>query len=100
MWRSLSANARAELLYYGRAEVKTSDHRPVNALFDVEIEICDETLLRREYMGTCERLKPSNALVAFDMRASVAQRKYQLLEEVVFYCNQKYGTNIVIVERL
>ncbi|CAF4100531.1 unnamed protein product, partial [Didymodactylos carnosus] len=37
-------------LFYGRAEVKTSDHRPVSGIFDIEVEICDESKLYQEYV--------------------------------------------------
>ena len=99
LYRNMSDNVQNQLVYYGRAEVKTSDHRPVSALIDAEVEICDEEHLYRDYMNMCERLRPSNALVIYDMRASVSQRKNQVMEEVEVYVKRKYGQNINFVDR-
>ena len=61
LWRSIFPDVQSKQLYYGRAEVKTSDHRPVSAIFDVEIEICDEVKMHEAYVNIYERFKPSNA---------------------------------------
>ncbi|CAF1106784.1 unnamed protein product [Rotaria sordida] len=99
LWRSTSPNVQATQLYYGRAEVKTSDHRPVNSIFDVDIEICDEKKLYDEYVQIYKRLAPSNALIIYDMRADLSQRKHQLMDEFDSYVKRKYGSDISIVDR-
>jgi len=99
LWRSTSPYAQAELLYYGRADVQTSDHRPVSAIFDVDVEICDEIKLNREYVGIYEKFRPSNALVVFDMRADLIQRKAQLFDEFESYVKRKYGSEIAVFDR-
>ena len=100
LWRSIIPDVRTNQLYYGRAEVKTSDHRPVSAMFDVEIEICDETRLHQEYLHIYKRFAPSNALIIFNMRADLSSRKNQILEEFDSYIKRKYGSETSIVDRL
>ena len=87
-------------MYYGRAEVKTSDHRPVSSIFDVDVEICDETKMHQEYVNIYERFAPSNAVIIYDMFADLIQRKNQLLEEFDSYVKRKYGSDIPIIDRL
>ncbi|CAF2763131.1 unnamed protein product [Rotaria sp. Silwood2] len=99
LWRSISHNIQVKQLYYGRAEVKTSDHRPVNSIFDVDIEICDEKKLYGEYVQLHKRLAPSNALIIYDMRADLNQRKLQVMDEFDAYVRRKYGTAVSIIDR-
>lgn len=80
--------------------MKTSDHRPVSAIFDVDIEICDEAKMHREYVEIYERWRPSNARVLFDMRASLNNQKNQVIEEFESYVKRKYALNTPIVDRL
>jgi phosphatidylinositol-bisphosphatase len=100
LWRSISPELRTQQLYYGRAEVKTSDHRPVSSIFDVEVEICDEKRLYQEYVNIYKRLAPSNAVVVYDMRADLFSRRYQVMGEFDSYVKTKYGSDITIVDRL
>jgi phosphatidylinositol-bisphosphatase len=100
LWRSLFPDVQTKQLYYGRAEVKTSDHRPVSAMFDVDIEICDEEKMYKEYVNIYERFKPSNAQIVYDMKNDVNVRKKQLIEEFDFYVKKKYGLDITITDRL
>lgn len=100
LWRSILPNVQTQLLYYGRAEVKTSDHRPVSAMFDAEIEICDEGRMSQECAYICERMTPSGALVIYEMRDNLSQSKARLLEEFDSYVKRKYGLSTTIVDRL
>jgi phosphatidylinositol-bisphosphatase len=100
LWRSLFPDVQTKQLYYGRAEVKTSDHRPVSAMFDVDIEICDEEKMYKEYVNIYERFKPSNAQIVYDMKNDLNLRKKQLIEEFDFYVKKKYGLDITITDRL
>jgi hypothetical protein len=100
LWRSIFPDVQAKQLYYGRAEVKTSDHRPVSSMFDVEIEICDEARMYQEYANIYKRFTPLNALIIYDMRAELISRKNQLIDEFDSYVKRKYGSDITIVERL
>ena len=80
--------------------MKTSDHRPVSSMFDVEIEKCDEIRMHEEFVNIYKRFAPSNALVIFDMRADLSARKSQIIEEFDSYVKRKYGFEIPIIERL
>ncbi|CAF4664702.1 unnamed protein product, partial [Rotaria magnacalcarata] len=73
LWRTTCPNIQIKQLYYGRAEVKTSDHRPVSSIFDADVEICDEKRLYEEYVQLYRRLAPSNALIRYDMVANSIQ---------------------------
>jgi phosphatidylinositol-bisphosphatase len=100
LWRSIAPDVRTNQLYYGRAEVKTSDHRPVGSIFDAEIEICDEKRLKQEYEHIYKRFAPSNALIIYDMRADLFSRRNQVMEEFDSYVKRKYGLDIIIIDRL
>jgi phosphatidylinositol-bisphosphatase len=100
LWRSIFPDIRTKQLYYGRAEVKTSDHRPVSAIFDVEIERCDEAKMHEEYINIYKRFKPSNAQIIYEIKSDVNLRKKQLIEEFDMYVKQKYGFDIAIIDRL
>jgi hypothetical protein len=100
LWRSIFPNVQTNQLYYGRAEVKTSDHRPVSSIFDVDVEICDETRMHQEYVNIYEKFAPSNAVVIYDMFGDLIQRKNQLLEEFDSYVKRRYGSDIPIIDRL
>ena len=100
LWRSISPNVEAKQLYYGRAEVKTSDHRPVGALFDIDLEVCDEKRMHHEFVGILERFAPSNAQLVYELKSDVNVRRNQLIEEFDLYVKRKYGLDINIVDRL
>lgn len=100
LWRSITPDVRTNQLYYGRAEVKTSDHRPVSAMFDVEIEICDETRLHQEYLQIYKKFAPTNALIVYTMRADLFSQRKQLMEEFDSYVKRNYGLDIPIIDRL
>lgn len=99
-WRSIFPNIQTKQLYYGRAEVKTSDHRPVSAIFDVDVEICDEAKMHHEFINIYERFKPSNAQIVYNIKNDINLRKIQLIEEFDMYIKRKYGFDITIVDRL
>lgn len=100
LWRSITPDVETKQLYYGRAEVKTSDHRPVSSIFDVDIEICDEIRMHHEYVNIYRKFAPSNAVIIFDMRADLYSRKNSLIEEFDSYIKRKYGFDTPIIERL
>ncbi|CAF3352060.1 unnamed protein product [Rotaria socialis] len=99
LWRTTCPNIQIKQLYYGRAEVKTSDHRPVSSIFDADVEICDEKRLYEEYVQLYRRLSPSNALIRYDMVANSIQTKQQIIDEFDLYIKKRYGSDISIVDR-
>ena len=81
--------------------MKTSDHRPVSALFDIDVEICDETKLHQEFIGIHVGFIPSNAQIAAEIKLdSTNARRNQLLEELDFYVKKNYGTETLMIDRL
>ena len=69
-------------------------------MFDVDIEKCDEKQLYDEYIKIYQKFSPFNALVIYDMRADLNQRKYQLIEQFHSYIKIKYGSDISIIDCL
>jgi phosphatidylinositol-bisphosphatase len=100
LWRSILPDVGVKQLYYGRAEVRTSDHRPVSSMFDVDIEICDEIRMYQEYNNIYKRFAPSNAVIIYEMRADLGFRKNQVMDEFDSYVKRNYGLDIPIIERL
>lgn len=100
LWRTTCPNIQIKQLYYGRAEVKTSDHRPVSAMFDVDFEFCDEKRLYEEYVQLFRKFAPSNALIRCDMIPTLAQKKQQFVDEFDSYIKRRYGADIRIIDRL
>lgn len=100
LWRSISPSIRCKQVYYGRAEVKTSDHRPVSAMFDIDVEIMDEKKMHEEYIQINERFIPSNAQVIYQMKQEPNLRRFQLIEEFDLYVKRNYGRDINIADRL
>ncbi|CAF0837615.1 unnamed protein product [Rotaria sordida] len=99
LWRSIFPNIQTKQLYYGHAEVKTSDHRPVSAMFDIDVEICDETKMHKNFINIHERFKPSNAQIIFDIKNDINLNKNQLIQEFDMYVKKKYGFDNIIVDR-
>jgi hypothetical protein len=93
-------NVSSKQLYYGRAEVKTSDHRPVSSLFDVDIEIADEQQMYDEYVRIHERFQPSNGQIIVEMTNESNQRRQHLLDEFDVYIKKTYGNQLTLIDRL
>ena len=72
----------------------------MSSLFDVEFEICDEKRMHHEFVNIYKRFAPSNAVIIFNMRAELSQRKNQLIDEFDSYVKRKYGLDISIIDRL
>ncbi|CAF0749054.1 unnamed protein product [Didymodactylos carnosus] len=91
LWRSMPHVCSTQL-FYGRSEVKTSDHRPVSGIFAIEVEVCDEVKLYHEYIKIYERFAPTNGLILFDMimRSDIIDRKANMLDEFVLYIKKNY----------
>ncbi|CAF1020786.1 unnamed protein product [Adineta steineri] len=99
LWRSINPDICTKQLYYGRAEVKTSDHRPVSSIFDVEVEKCDEIKMHQEYINIYKRFQPSHAQMIIHIKTETNLRKNQLIEEFDMYFKKNYGLDIVVVDR-
>jgi len=99
LWRSILPNLQSQLLYYGRAEVKTSDHRPVSAMFDVDVEILDETKMHQNYVEINERFRPTNGQIVFQLKTETNLRRNQLIDEFESYLRKTYGRDLNIFDR-
>ena len=51
------------LLHYGRAELKTSDHRPVVALLEIDVFRIDQKERERVRSEVAEQMGPADATV-------------------------------------
>lgn len=49
-------------LFYGRADIRLSDHRPVTSIFMVEVEVFDHRKLKRALNFTSARVHPEDFL--------------------------------------
>jgi len=56
--------------------------------------------MHQEYVNIYKRFAPSNAVIIYDMRADLSQRKNQVMEEFDSYVKRKYGLNMPVVDRL
>lgn len=100
LWRSIFPHIQTKQVYYGRAEVKTSDHRPVSAMFDIDVEICDEQKMYQQFAEINERFLPNNGQILVEFKNELNLRRAQLIEEFDNYIKKNYGIETTIVDRL
>lgn len=60
-------------MYYGRAELKTSDHRPVIAEIDVDVLIVDEDKREDVFHSVIEQQGPPDATVTIDLAGELTE---------------------------
>lgn len=56
------------LVYYGRAELKQSDHRPVIAVLDVEVLTIDDARRSQVFMDVIQDLGPPDATIIIKVK--------------------------------
>ncbi|XP_053164130.1 synaptojanin-1 isoform X6 [Hemicordylus capensis] len=79
------------LLYYGRAELKTSDHRPVVALVDIDIFEVDAEERQKIYKEVIAVQGPPDGTIMVSIKGSSAEENYfddSLIDELL----QKFAT--------
>jgi phosphatidylinositol-bisphosphatase len=59
-----------QLVHYGRAELKQSDHRPVIAIVDIEIFHVDDARRSQVFMEVIQDLGPPDATVVIQVGLS------------------------------
>ncbi|NXB82837.1 SYNJ1 protein, partial [Donacobius atricapilla] len=64
------------LLHYGRAELKTSDHRPVVALIDIDIFEIEAEERQKVYKEVIAMQGPPDGTVTISIRSSSAEENY------------------------
>ncbi|XP_051871303.1 synaptojanin-1 isoform X8 [Pristis pectinata] len=80
------------LVYYGRAELKTSDHRPVVAIIDIDIFDIDPDARQRVYKEVIALQGPPDGTVVVSLTSSSSDHNYfddnlidQLLQQFAAY---------------
>ncbi|CAH8549682.1 unnamed protein product [Schistosoma mattheei] len=73
------------LLLYNRAELKTSDHRPVGAIFNIEVHVISRQSRRKVISDITEDYGPINATVQVDLKIIESNSKQLLSEDVKPY---------------
>ncbi|KAJ6662397.1 hypothetical protein lerEdw1_011810 [Lerista edwardsae] len=79
------------LLYYGRAELKTSDHRPVVALVDIDIFEVDAEERQKIYKEVIAVQGPPDGTIMVSIKGSASEENYfddNLIDELL----QKFAT--------
>nr|XP_025041896.1 synaptojanin-1 isoform X1 [Pelodiscus sinensis] len=79
------------LLHYGRAELKTSDHRPVVALIDIDIFEVDAEERQKMYKEVIAEQGPPDGTVMVSIKSSSPEENYfddNLIDELI----QKFAT--------
>ncbi|XP_072901180.1 synaptojanin-1 isoform X8 [Hemitrygon akajei] len=64
------------LVYYGRAELKTSDHRPVVAIIDIDIFDIDPDARQRVYKDVIALQGPPDGTVVVSLTSSSSDQNY------------------------
>nr|XP_006812955.1 PREDICTED: synaptojanin-1-like [Saccoglossus kowalevskii] len=86
------------ILHYGRAELKTSDHRPVIGILEVEIQHVDEESRQQVYEDVIHRQGPPDATVVVSMAtSSVGEEEFSdEMVDIVLSTLEKVGVIILV----
>nr|XP_033803831.1 synaptojanin-1 isoform X2 [Geotrypetes seraphini] len=86
------------LLHYGRAELKTSDHRPVVALTDIDIFEADPEERKKIYKEVISTQGPPDGTIVVSLKSSSLEKNYfddRLIDELLQQLSS-YGEVILI----
>ncbi|NWV66278.1 SYNJ1 protein, partial [Malurus elegans] len=88
------------LLHYGRAELKTSDHRPVVALIDIDIFEIEAEERQKVYKEVIAMQGPPDGTVMVSIRSSSAEENYfddNLIDDLL----QKFASygEVILISR-
>ncbi|CAH8519627.1 unnamed protein product [Schistosoma turkestanicum] len=70
------------LLLYNRAELKTSDHRPVGAIFNIDVNVVSPQSRRKVILDVIEDYGPINATVQVCLKIVESNSKQSLFEDI------------------
>ncbi|XP_074156862.1 synaptojanin-1 isoform X4 [Sminthopsis crassicaudata] len=86
------------LLHYGRAELKTSDHRPVVALIDIDIFEVDAEARQNIYKEVIATQGPSDGTVLVSIKSSLPENNFfdDILIDELLQQFANYGEVILI----
>ncbi|XP_053566888.1 synaptojanin-2 [Bombina bombina] len=87
------------LLYYGRAELPSSDHRPVLAILEVEVQGVDENAREKVFQEISSSQGPLDATVEVHIYSPTPEEKAEFPEDIcteLVQTFQNYGTVILV----
>ncbi|XP_075453108.1 synaptojanin-2 isoform X2 [Ascaphus truei] len=87
------------LMYYGRAELPSSDHRPVLAILEVEVQEVDVTSRERVFQEISSSQGPLDATVEVHILSPTPEDKAEFPEDLsteLVQILQHYGTVILV----
>nr|XP_006007959.1 PREDICTED: synaptojanin-2 [Latimeria chalumnae] len=87
------------LLYYGRAELQVSDHRPVLSILEVEVQEVDACAREKVFQEISSSQGPPDATVVVQLHSPTNEERDEFPEELsneVVSCFQNYGNVILI----
>ncbi|XP_068087951.1 synaptojanin-2 isoform X2 [Hyperolius riggenbachi] len=87
------------LMYYGRAEIPASDHRPVLAIVEVDVQEVDVISRDRVFQEISSSQGPLDATVEVQIDSPTAEDKAEFPEEItteLVQIFQSYGTVILV----
>ncbi|XP_004674215.1 PREDICTED: synaptojanin-2 [Condylura cristata] len=87
------------LKYYGRAELQASDHRPVLAVVEVELQEVDVSARERVFREVSSCQGPLDATVVVDLQSPTVEEKSDFPEDVRAELMQtlgSYGTIVLV----
>ncbi|XP_055981896.1 synaptojanin-2 [Sorex fumeus] len=87
------------LKYYGRAELQASDHRPVLAVVEVEVQEVDESARDRVLQEVSSSQGPLDATVVVDLQSPGSEEKDEFPEDVraeLMETLGSYGTIVLV----
>ncbi|XP_078412968.1 LOW QUALITY PROTEIN: synaptojanin-2-like [Cetorhinus maximus] len=88
-----------DLLYYGRAELNASDHRPVLAIFEVNIQEVDIFAREEVFQEITSSQGPSDATVAICLKGPTNEEREAFPDDLsneIINCFQSYGTILLV----
>ncbi|XP_012615070.2 synaptojanin-2 isoform X4 [Microcebus murinus] len=87
------------LRYYGRAELQASDHRPVLAIVEVEVQEVDAGARERVFQEVSSFQGPLDATVVVNLQSPTSEEKNQFPEDLRIELMQtlgNYGTIVLV----
>ncbi|XP_037676366.1 synaptojanin-2 isoform X3 [Choloepus didactylus] len=87
------------LMYYGRAELQASDHRPVLAVVEVEVQEVDVDARERVFQEVSSFQGPLDATVVVNLQSPTLEEKNEFPEDVRAELMQtlgNYGTIVLV----
>uniref|UniRef100_A0A8B9QM39 phosphoinositide 5-phosphatase n=1 Tax=Apteryx owenii TaxID=8824 RepID=A0A8B9QM39_APTOW len=87
------------LMYYGRAELQASDHRPVLAIVEVEVQEVDEAARESVFQEVSSFQGPLDATVVVNLLSPVPEEKNEFPEDLrteLMQMFEDYGTVVLV----